>query len=66
MSNYLSTKFLVRAIYDVPAFMAYITYGLGVVVFINVVNVVVLHEKLGRRDYIGMVLSAAAILLLNL
>lgn len=66
VSNYLSTKFLVRAIYDVPAFMAYITYGLGVVVFINVVNVVVLHEKLGRRDYIGMVLSAAAILLLNL
>lgn len=66
VSNYMSTKFLIRAIYDIPAYMAYITYGLGVVVFINFVNAVILHEKLTKLDYIGMVLSMGAIVLLNL
>lgn len=66
ISNYLSTKFLIRAIYDIPAFISYIVFGLGVALFINCVNWTVLHEKLTRRDYIGMALSMGAIALLNL
>lgn len=66
ISNYLSTKFLIRAIYDIPAFISYIVFGLGVALFINGINWTVLHEKLTRRDYIGMVLSMGAIVLLNL
>lgn len=66
VSNYMSTKFMILALYVIPAYMAYITFGLGVVVFINCVNALVMHEKLSRRDYIGMVLSMGAIVLLNL
>lgn len=66
ISNYLSTKFLIRAIYDIPAFISYIVFGLGVALFINCINWTVLHEKLTRRDYIGMALSMGAIVLLNL
>lgn len=66
VSNYMSTKFMIMALYVIPAYMAYITFGLGVVVFINCVNALVMHEKLSRRDYIGMVLSMGAIVLLNL
>lgn len=66
ISNYLSTKFLIRAIYDIPAFISYIVFGLGVALFINCINWTVLHEELTRRDYIGMALSMGAIVLLNL
>ena len=66
LPNYLSTKFLIRAIYDIPAFISYIVFGLGVALFINCINWTVLHEKLTRRDYIGMALSMGAIVLLNL
>lgn len=66
ISNYLSTKFLIRAIYDIPAFISYIVFGLGVALFINCINWTVLHEKLTRRDYVGMALSMGAIVLLNL
>lgn len=66
LSNYLSTKFLIRAIYVIPAYMAYISYGLGVVVFVNLVNLLFMHETLSRRDYIGMALAMTAIVLLNL
>lgn len=66
ISNYLSTKFLIRAIYDIPAFISYIVFGLGVALFINCINWTVLHEKLTCRDYIGMALSMGAIVLLNL
>ena len=66
ISNYLSTKFLIRAIYDIPAFISYIVFGLGVSLFINCINWTVLQEELTSRDYIGMVLSMGAIVLLNL
>lgn len=66
ISNYLSTKFLIRAIYDIPAFISYIVFGLGVALFINCINWTVLQEELTRRDYIGMALSMGAIVLLNL
>lgn len=66
LSNYLSTKFLIRAIYVIPAYMAYISYGLGVVVFVNLINLLFMHESLRRRDYIGMALAMSAIVLLNL
>ena len=66
LSNYLSTKFLIRAIYVIPAYMAYISYGLGVVLFVNLVNLLFMHEFLTRRDYAGMVLAMTAIVLLNL
>lgn len=66
LSNYLSTKFLIRAIYVIPAYMAYISYGLGVVIFVNLINLLFMHESLSRRDYIGMALAMSAIVLLNL
>lgn len=66
VSNYLSTKFLIRSIYIIPAYMAYISYGLGVVIFVNLVNLLFMHETLTKRDYAGMVLAMSSIVLLNI
>lgn len=66
LSNYLSTKFLIRSIYSIPAYIAYISYGLGVVIFVNIVNILIMHESLNKRDYVGMLLAMTAIALLNL
>ena len=66
VANYFSTQFLIRSIYTLPAFVAYILFGFGVILFVNIVNVLVLHEQLSKRDYLGMVLAVAAIVLLNI
>lgn len=63
--NYMSSVLLIWAIYTIPAFVAYIVFGLGVIIFVNLVNALVMHEPLSRRDYIGMAFTIGAIILLN-
>lgn len=64
--NYMSVKFLIWALYGREAFMIYILYGIGVILVVNAVNVLIMHEKLSHRDYAGMCLIIAAIIFLNL
>lgn len=64
--NYLSVKLLIGALYYLPSFFVYASYGIGVVLLTNLVNMVGLHEKLTTRDCIGMIVIVLAILLLNL
>lgn len=64
--NYLSTDFLIRSLYTVPSYMAYIIFGFGVILFVNLVNVLLMHERLNKNDYMGMALAIGAIVLLNI
>ncbi|MBQ0041233.1 MAG: EamA family transporter [Clostridiales bacterium] len=66
IANYLSTDLLIRSIYTVPAYMAYIIFGFGVILIVNFVNLAVMHEQLNRKDYLGMAMAVVAIILLNL
>lgn len=66
IANYLSTDLLIRSIYMVPAYMAYIIFGFGVILIVNFVNLAVMHEQLSRKDYLGMAMAVVAIILLNI
>ena len=64
--NYLSSEFLLRAVLELPAFIAYTGASLGVIALVNVVNVTVMHEPLTRSDHLAMALIAVALVLLYL
>lgn len=63
--NYFSSVTMVRALYTIPSFVAYIFTGLGSIVFVNIINLLFLHEKLVLKDYIAMVLAIGAVILLQ-
>ena len=64
--NYYSARFLIKALATVPAVAAYPTYSVATIVVITVAGVLLFHEKLTKRQIIGMAVIAAALVLLNL
>ena len=64
--NYLSTRFLLMSLTDVPAVIAYPTYSAGTIVLVTIVGMVFFKEKLGRRKLISLAIILAALVLLNL
>ncbi len=66
VSNYLSVKFLISALYELPAFFVYVTIGIGVILLLNIINMLVLHEKISKKEFVSMFVIMTAIILLNL
>ena len=64
--NYLSTRFLIMSLTDVPAVIAYPTYSAGTIVLVTLVGMIGFREKLGRRKLIALGIILAALVLLNL
>ena len=63
--NYMSVKFLIGALYVLPAFYVYACYGIGGILLINLINAAILHERLTKIDTLSMLLMAMSIVLLN-
>ena len=63
--NFFSAKFLLLALRDVSAVIAYPTYSVATMLVITLVGVLAFREKLGRRQWIALGVILAALVLLN-
>ena len=64
--NFFSTDLMVRAMMELPAYVVYTGFSLGVVLITYAANALVLHERLDRRDHVAIVLVLLALVLINL
>lgn len=64
--NYFSARFLLYALSQVPAVIAYPTYSVGSIIAVMLVSRVVFGERLSRRQIIALVMILSALVLLNI
>ena len=63
--NFFSAKFLLLALRDVSAVIAYPTYSVATMLVITLTGVLAFREKLGRRQWIALGVILVALALLN-
>ena len=64
--NFFSTDLMLRALMELPAYVVYTGFSMGVVLVTFVANSLVMHEKLTRRDRMAISLVILALALINL
>lgn len=64
--NFFSAKFLLLSLSDVSAVIAYPTFSVGTIIVISLCGVILFHEKLSKRQLVGMGIILAALVLLNI
>lgn len=62
--NYLSSRLLLAALTELPAFLVYPSYSVGVILVISVASFLLFRERLNRRQLgaVGMILGALVLL----
>lgn len=63
--NYYSARFLLKALGEVPAVVAYPTFSIGTIAVITLTGVLAFKEKLNKRQLVAIGLIAIAVVLLN-
>ena len=63
--NYLSSRFLLLALSDVPAVVAFPTYSVATIVLVTLAGVFCFREKLEKRKLTALAIILAALVLLN-
>ena len=63
--NYYSARFLLKALGQIPAVVAYPTFSIGTIAVITLTGIIVFREKLTKRQMIAIGLIAVAVVLLN-
>ena len=64
--NFFSTDFSVRALLELPAYIVYTGFSMGVVLVTYAANVIFMHEKLSKRDNVAIALIIITLVLINL
>ncbi len=64
--NYLSTRFLLLALTQLPAVVVYPSFSVGTIVLVTLAGLVLFREKLPARKWIALGVILAALVLLNL
>ncbi|MCQ2437787.1 MAG: DMT family transporter [Clostridia bacterium] len=64
--NYFTTKCLLTSLATVPAVVAYPTFCVAAILLVTLAGVLFFHEKLSKRQIIGLVIVLAALVLLNI
>lgn len=62
----LISLFLLNALSTVPAFVLFPLYSVGVILVVNIINLIFFKEKLSARQFAAIGLIVAAVVLLNL
>lgn len=62
----LISLFLLRSLTTIPAFVVFPLYSVGVILVVNVINLLFFKEKLSRRQFAAIALIIVAVVLLNL
>ena len=63
--NYFTAWFLVRALSQMDAVVLYPVYSVGSIILMMVLGMILFHEKLTKRQLLGVAVILAAIALLN-
>ena len=63
--NYFSARFLLKALGEVPAVVAYPIFSVGTIAVITLIGVLFFREKLNRRQMFAIALIMVAVALLN-
>ena len=63
--NYMSARFLLWALNDLPAVVVYPTFSVGTIIAVSLVGVLAFREKLERRKLIAIGIILGALVLLN-
>ena len=64
--NFFSTDLMLRALMELPAYVVYTGFSMGVVLLTYAVNALIMHEKLTPRDHAAIALVLLALALINL
>ncbi len=64
--NYLSARFLLLALGQLPAVVVYPSFSVGTIVLVTIAGVLFFGEKLNRRKWIALGIIMSALVLLNL
>ena len=64
--NFFSTDLMLRALMELPAYLVYTGFSMGVVLLTYAANALVMHEKLSKRDNVAIALVIIALALINL
>ena len=64
--NYFSSYFLLKALLTLPAALVYPVFSVGSLLLVMAAGVLLFREKLGRRQFWGLLLILGALVLLNL
>lgn len=64
--NYLSTWFLLQALVKLPAYLVYPSYSVGTILLVSFVSILILKDKVTRKQIYGCCLILGALVLLNL
>lgn len=63
--NFFSAKFLLMALQDVPAVIAYPTFSVAGLLVVTLAGVMFFKERLEKRQWVALAIIAAALVLLN-
>ncbi len=63
--NYMSARFLLWALNDLPAVVVYPTFSVGTIIAVSLVGVLAFREKVERRKLIAIGIILGALVLLN-
>lgn len=64
--NFFSSKFLLRALQNVPAVVAYPVYSVGGILVVSLTGILLFRERLEKRQWIGLGVILIALVLLNI
>ena len=64
--NYFSARFLLKAVGEVPAVVAYPTYSVATIVVISLVGMLCFKEKITKRQQLAIGIILVALVLLNI
>ena len=64
--NFLSSRLLLAALTELPAFLVYPSYSVGVILIVSLLSFFLFRERLGRRQLAAVGMILAALVLLNL
>ena len=64
--NYFTARFLLKSLESVSAVIVYPTYSVGTIVAVAIAGVCFFHERLGRRQWLGVGAILVALILLNI
>lgn len=66
LPNYFSSRFLLLALYDIPASIAFPAFSCGTILLASVCGRMLFGERISRRQYVALALALSALVLLNL
>lgn len=64
--NFFSTKFMLAALADIPAVVAYPTFSVATMLTVTLAGTVLFREKLNKNQWIALTIILVALALLNL